>query len=52
MFPDAIMMKRKSTVYVRIDKREFTFNLTIEILKKHFPNHKVKIIEKPITKET
>lgn len=48
----AKMMKSKSTVYVRTDKREFTFNSTLEILKKHFPNHKVQIIEKPLTKDT
>jgi hypothetical protein len=46
------MMKRESTVYVRTDKREFTFNSTLEILKRHFPNHSVKIVEKPLTKDT
>lgn len=48
----AKMMKRESTIYVRTDKREFTFNSTFEVLKMHFPNHKVKIVEKPLTKDT
>jgi hypothetical protein len=46
------MMKTKSTVYVRTDKREFTFNSTIEILQKHFPKHKPQIIEKPLKENT
>jgi len=48
----AKMMKVKSTIYVRTDKREFTFNSTLEILKKHFPMHKVTIIEKPLKEDT
>jgi len=46
------MMKRKSVVYVRTDKREFTFNTTLEILKKHFPKYTVKIIDKPLKADT
>jgi len=46
------MMDRKSTIYVRTDKREYTFESTLEILKKHFPKHKTKIIDKPLTTET
>jgi len=46
------LMREKSTVYVRTDKRDFTFNSTLEILKKHFPNHSVKTIEKPLNKDT
>lgn len=46
------MMAERNTIYVRTDKREFTFNSTLEILNKHFPNHKTRIIEKPITKDT
>jgi len=46
------MMDSKSTIYVRTDKREYTFNSTLEILKKHFPKHNIKIIEKPLTSET
>ena len=46
------MMKEESTVYVRTDKREFTFNTTFEILEKHFPNHEMKIINKPLKDDT
>jgi len=46
------MMKRKSTIYVRTDKREFTFNTTLEILKKYFPKHSVQIIDKPLKRNT
>lgn len=46
------IMKKKSTIYVRTDKREFTFNTTLEILTKHFPNHSVQIIDKPLKKDT
>jgi len=46
------MMDEKNTIYVRTDKREFTFNSTLEILTKYFPDHKTKIIEKPLSKET
>lgn len=43
------MMAKRSTVYVRTDKREFTFKSTLEIMQKCFPNHKVQIVEKPLT---
>jgi len=46
------MMDERNTIYVRTDRREFTFNSTLEILNKHFPNHKTRIIEKPLTKDT
>lgn len=46
------MMKLHSTIYVRTDKREFTFNTTLEILKKFFPKHNVQIIDKPLKKDT
>ena len=46
------IMKDKSTVYVRTDKREFTFNSTIEILQKHFPKHRTQIIDKPLQSDT
>ncbi|NCI50913.1 site-specific DNA-methyltransferase [Sediminibacterium roseum] len=48
----AKMMARKSTVYVRTDKRSYTLNTTLEILKKHFPKHTVKIIKKPLKENT
>ena len=46
------MMSENSVVYVRTDKREFTLSSTIEILKKHFPNHSMRIIEKPLKEDT
>jgi len=46
------IMKDNSTVYVRTDKREFTFNSTIEILQKHFPKHRTQIIDKPLQSDT
>lgn len=46
------IMKDKSTIYVRTDKREYTFNSTIEILQKHFPKHKTQIIDKPLQSDT
>jgi hypothetical protein len=46
------LMKTHSTIYVRTDKRDFTFNSTVEILKKHFPNHSMQIIEKPLKSDT
>lgn len=42
------IMDQKSTIYVRTDKREFTFNSTLEVLKKYFPKHTVTIVEKPL----
>ena len=46
------LMTDRSTVYVRTDKRDFTFNSTLEILNKHFPNHSLKAVEKPLKKDT
>jgi DNA methylase, putative len=46
------VMKEKSIIYVRTDRREFTFNSTLEILKKCFPNHSTKIIENPLSENT
>ncbi|MBE0661123.1 MAG: site-specific DNA-methyltransferase [Bacteroidales bacterium] len=46
------IMERKSTVYVRTDKREFTFKTTLEILTKHFPKHNIQIIDKPLKDDT
>jgi DNA modification methylase len=48
----ADMMEAKSTIYIRTDRRKFTLNTTIEILKKHFPNHKLKKVDKPFKKRT
>jgi len=35
------VMHKKSTIFVRTDVREFTHDLTIEILQNHFPKHKL-----------
>jgi len=48
----AKMMEERSTIYVRTDKREFTLTSTREILKKHFPQHKETIIDKPLSEST
>lgn len=48
----ADIMEDRSTVYVRTDKRKFTFSSTLEVLKRHFPNHKVTITNQPFTKKT
>lgn len=47
-----LLMDEESTIYVRTDKREYTFNTTLEILQKHFPNHKTMILKKPFKKKT
>ena len=46
------IMADHSTIYVRTDKRDFTFNSTLEILTKYFPQHSVQTIEKPLRKDT
>ncbi|WP_019674157.1 DNA methyltransferase [Psychrobacter lutiphocae] len=43
------LMKEHSTIYVRTDKRDFTYSSTLEILKRHFPNHFLEIVDKPLT---
>jgi DNA modification methylase len=48
----ALMMAEESTIYVRTDKRKYTFDTTLHILTKHFPNHKVAILNKPLKKDT
>ena len=47
-----IMDQERSTVYVRTDVRDYTFNTTLEILKKHFPLHAVIIRKQPYKKKT
>lgn len=46
------LMADRSTVYVRTDKRDFTFNSTLDILIRHFPDHSVRLIEKPLKEDT
>jgi len=36
------LMKQKSTIYVRTDIRQFTLETTIDVLKRNFPNHKMR----------
>jgi hypothetical protein len=48
----AKLMKKKSVIYVRTDKRDFTFDTTLEILKKHFPHHAISIIDRPFQRRT
>lgn len=46
------LMTKKSTIYVRTDRRKFTLNATKEILKKHFPDHRMRVVDKPFKKRT
>lgn len=48
----AAIMDERSTIYVRTDTREFTFNLTLQILRKHFPEHMVEIAPNPFKNKT
>ena len=48
----ALMMAEESTIYVRTDKRKYTFDTTLNILTKHFPEHEVSILNKPLKKNT
>jgi DNA modification methylase len=44
----AEVMHKKSTIFVRTDVREFTQNLTIEILQRHFPKHQMTKVESEV----
>jgi len=46
------LMKKKSTIYVRTDIRQYTLETTINILKRNFPNHKMRKIYENIDKRT
>jgi DNA modification methylase len=46
------LMKRKSTIYVRTDVRNFTFDTTAEVLARHFPNHKLTTLDQPFQRRT
>lgn len=48
----AALMNKNSTVYVRTDKRKATFDMTLEVLQRHFPKHNTEILHKPFTKKT
>lgn len=46
------LMKKKSTIYVRTDIRQFTLETTINILKRNFPDHKMRKITADVDKRT
>ena len=46
------IMSSDSTIYVRTSAREFTFNTTVETLRKYFPDWKENIKQKPFGKKT
>lgn len=48
----AKMMKDDCTVYVRTDRREYSYKTTLEILKKQFPDHFIQIVDRPFKKRT
>jgi len=48
----SLIMDERSTIYVRTDTREFTYNTTLNILKKYFPNYDINILQKPYNKKT
>jgi len=47
----AKIMDEKSTIFVRTDVREFTYNSTLEILRTYFPNHELKVNESIVNKK-
>ena len=46
------MMKKKATVYIRTDARDFTLNITNNILDKYFYDYKKEILDRPVEKRT
>lgn len=48
----AAVMKRNSTIFVRTDAREFTYQTTLNILKECFPKHQIREEKKPFSKRT
>lgn len=48
----AQVMSEDSTIYVRTDAREFTFDTTLEVLKESFPKHNERIINRPVNGQT
>jgi DNA modification methylase len=45
------LMGKKSVIYIRTDSRKYTLQITLDILKKYFPLHKIKTINKPFKKK-
>lgn len=48
----AEVMDDNCMVYVRTDSRKYTFDTTLELLKKHFPKHRARIKEQPFKKKS
>lgn len=46
------ILDRDAVIYVRTDARKFTFDTTLDVLIKSFPQKKVRCIDKPFRKET
>ncbi|TDW95942.1 site-specific DNA-methyltransferase [Dinghuibacter silviterrae] len=46
------IMDNESTIYVRTDRREFTFESTMGVLKKHFPEYRYKLVDNPFKRRT
>ena len=46
----AALCKGNATVYVRTDRRDFTFDVTYAILRTVFPKHRVRVFSRPIDK--
>lgn len=46
------MMKKDSVIYVRTDRRKFTFDTTLKVLEANFPNHRVDILDQPFKNKT
>jgi 16S rRNA G966 N2-methylase RsmD len=51
-FNSSKMMSKKSIVYVRTDVRKYTYETTLEILSKYFPNHNTDICQAPVNIRT
>lgn len=46
------VMTRNAVIYVRTDAREFTLNTTLDSLRRHFPRHRVRVMHRPIVRQT
>lgn len=46
------LMSNESTLYVRTDARDYTFEITKEILKKHYPDYQLRTKKMPFKKRT
>jgi hypothetical protein len=46
------MMQNKSIIYVRTDVRQFTYETTLTVLSRNFPNHQIDIFPAPINTKT